>query len=108
MEHYAATEVSLEWSSICIVDAAGRIVAEAKVRSEREAVVGYFQASGLGFARIGLEAGLLSQWLHAGLVEAGLPTICIETPHVRAALNAMAGQAKRSRVGRGAGWKMLA
>jgi transposase len=42
-------------------------VREAKVRSEREALVGCFTASGLGFARIGLEAGPLSQWLHAGL-----------------------------------------
>jgi transposase InsO family protein len=71
MEHYAAIDVSLEWSSVCIVDTGGRIVREAKVKSEQEAVVAFFQASGLTFARIGLEAGPLSQWLHAGLVEAG-------------------------------------
>ena len=36
MEHYAAIDVSLEWSSICIVDPSGQIVREAKVRvSER-------------------------------------------------------------------------
>jgi transposase len=89
MEHYAAIDVSLEWSSVCIVDVGGRIVREARVRSEREALVGFFQGSGLRFARIGLEAGPLSQWLHAGLVEAGLPAICIETRHVKAALKAM-------------------
>ena len=55
MEHYAAIDVSLEWSRICVVDPSGRIVREAKVRSEREAVVDFFQASGLTFARIGLE-----------------------------------------------------
>ena len=89
MEHYAAIDVSLEWSSVCIVDANGRIVREAKVRSEREALVGLLQDSGLRFARIGLEAGPLSQWLHAGLVEAGWPAVCIETRHVKAALKAM-------------------
>lgn len=89
MEHYAAIDVSLEWSSVCVVDASGRIVREAKVRSEREALVGFFAASGLRFARIGLEAGPLSQWLHAALVETGLPAVCIETRHVRAALKAM-------------------
>jgi len=31
----------------------------------------------------------LSQWLYAGLVEAGLPAIRIETRHVKAALKAM-------------------
>jgi transposase len=89
MEHYAAIDVSLEWSSVCIVDATGEIVREAKVRSEREAVVAFLQATGLTFTRIGLEAGPLSQWLYAGLVGAGLPAICIETRHVKAALKAM-------------------
>jgi transposase len=89
MEHYAAIGVSLEWSSVCIVDATGKIVGEAKVRSEREAVVEFLQATGLTFTRIGLEAGPLSQWLHAGLVVAGLPAIMIETRHVKAALKAM-------------------
>jgi transposase len=89
MEHYVAIDVSLEWSSVCVVDAAGQIVREAKVRSEREALVAFFEQSGLRFARIGLEAGPLSQWLHAGLVGAELPAILIETRHVKAALKAM-------------------
>jgi transposase len=89
MEHYAAIDVSLEWSSVCIVDDSGRIVREAKVRSERAALVSFFAASGLRCARIGLEAGPLSQWLHARLVQAGLPAIVIETRHVKAALKAM-------------------
>ena len=62
----------LEWSSVGVVDAAGQIVREAKVRSEREALVAFFAESGLSILRIGLEAGPLSQWLYAGLVEARL------------------------------------
>ena len=96
MEHYAAIDVSLEWSSVCVVDAAGQIVREAKVRSEREALVAFFAQSGLSFARIGLEAGPLSQWLYAGLVEAGLPAILIETRHVKAALKAMTVKTDRN------------
>jgi transposase len=95
MEYYAAIDVSLEWSSICVVDAVGQIVGEAKVRSEREALVAFFE-SGLTFARIGLEAGPLSQWLYAGLVEAGLPAILIETRHVKAALKAMTVKTDRN------------
>jgi transposase len=86
MEHDAAIDVSLEWSSVCVVDAAGEIVREAKVRSERETLVAFFAASGLRFARTGLEAGPLSQWLHAGLVAAGLPALLIETRHVKPVL----------------------
>ena len=96
MEHYAAIDVSLEWSRVCVVDAAGQIVREAKVRSEREALVAFFAGSGLSFARIGLEAGPLSQWLYAGLVEAGLPAILIETRHVKAALKAMTVKTDRN------------
>jgi transposase len=96
MEHYAAIDVSLEWSSVCVVDAAGQIVREAKVRSEREALVACFAESGLSLARIGLEAGPLSQWLYAGLAEAGLPAILIETRHVKAALKAMTVKTDRN------------
>jgi transposase len=96
MEYYAAIDVSLEWSSVCVVDAAGQIVREAKVRSEREALVVFFAESGLTFSRIGLEAGPLSQWLYAGLVEAGLPAILIETRHVKAALKAMTVKTDRN------------
>jgi predicted NBD/HSP70 family sugar kinase len=34
VEHYAGIDVSLEWSSICVVDALGKIVKEAKISSE--------------------------------------------------------------------------
>jgi transposase len=39
--------------------------------------------------QIGLEAGPLSQLLHAGLKRAGFETVLLETRHVKAALSAM-------------------
>ena len=89
MEHYAGIDVSLELSSVCVVDAQGKIIKEAKVASEPEAVVAFFEALGFAVKRIGLEAGPLSQWLHAGLKEAGFETVLLETRHVKAALSAM-------------------
>ena len=71
MEHYAGIDVSLERSGVCVVDGTGRIVREAKVASEPEALVAFLGQLGLPLTRVGLEAGPLSQWLHAGLVEAG-------------------------------------
>ncbi len=67
MEYYAGIDVSLKESSVCIVDLAGKVVREVKVASEPEAFVRYFEELGLPVTRIGLEAGPLSQWLHAGL-----------------------------------------
>jgi transposase len=89
MDYYAGIDVSLEQSSVCVVEASGRIVREAKVASEPAALVRFFQALGLPLSRIGLEAGPLSQWLHAGLTAAGFEVVLLETRHVKAALSAM-------------------
>ena len=89
MEHYAGIDVSLELSSVCVVDATGRIVREAKVPSEPEALVGFLGQLGLPLTRVGLESGPLSQWLHAGLTGAGLEAVLLETRQVKAALSAM-------------------
>jgi transposase len=89
MEHYAGIDVSLESASVCVVDVTGRIVREAKVASEPEALVAWFGSLGFAVTRIGLEAGPLSQWLHAGMRKAGLAATLLETRHVRAAFNAM-------------------
>ena len=96
MEYYAAIDVSLELSSVCVVDGTGKVIRETKVVSEPEALVAFFRATGLTFTRVGLEAGPLSQWLHAGLTEAGLPAILIETRHVKAALKAMTVKTDRN------------
>src|SRR5215469_11457856 len=89
MEHHAGIDVSLEWSSVCVVDASGKIVREIKVASEPEVLVEFFKGLSLPVTRIGLEAGPLSQWLYAGLTRAGFETILLETRHVKAALSAM-------------------
>ncbi len=79
----------MEQSRVCLVDGLGQIVREAKVASEPAALVGFFSELGLSVTRIGLEAGPLSQWLHAGLSAAGFDTVLLETRHVKAALLAM-------------------
>ena len=89
MEHYAGIDVSLESASICVVDASGRIVREAKVASEPEVLIRWFGGLGIALARIGLEAGPLSQWLYAGMRDVGLAVELLETRHVRAAFKAM-------------------
>ena len=89
MDYYAGIDVSLELSSVCVVDATGQIIREAKVASEPEALTAFFAGLGLPLTRVGLEAGPLSQWLHAGLQTAGYDVVLLETRHVKAALSAM-------------------
>ena len=92
MNYYAGTDVSLEWSSVCIVDASGKIVRETKVASEPEVLVEFFKGLSFPVMRIGLEAGPLSQWLHAGLARAGFETVLLETRELSA------GQAMLERI----------
>jgi transposase len=96
MEHYAGIDVSLERSSLCVVDATGRIVREAKVASEPEALVAWFRGLGCEIVRVGLEAGPLSQWLYAAMRDAGLAVELLETRHVRDAFKAMPVKTDRS------------
>jgi transposase len=96
MEHYAGIDVSLECSSVCVVDAKGKIVREAKVASEPEALIAWFRSLGFGVERIGLEAGPLSQWLFAKMKAAGLAVELLETRHVRDAFKAMPVKSDRN------------
>ena len=89
MECYAGLDVSLELTSVCVVDVQGGVVRESKVASEPEALIRFLADQDLEIVRVGLEAGPLSQWLHAGLVAVGFETVLLETRHVKAALSAM-------------------
>lgn len=89
MAYFAGIDVSLEESSICVVDTDGKIIREVKVASEPEVLAAFFETAGFVVSRIGLEAGPLSQWLHDGLTQAGFEVVLLETRHVKAALSAM-------------------
>jgi transposase len=96
VKHYAGLDVSVKETSICIVDETGKICREAKVPSHPEDLVTVLKHPAWSFARVGLEAGPLSQWLFSGLVEAGLPAICIETRHAKAFLKAQVNKTDRN------------
>jgi transposase len=89
MKLYAGIDVSLEASSVCLVDETGAIMKEAKVASEADALVAWFRTLQVSIERIGLEAGPLSQWLYAGLKAAGFSVFLMETRHVRDAFASM-------------------
>src|ERR1700741_739171 len=96
MDYFAGLDVSVKDTSVCIVDDTGKIVREVKVASEPEALLAVLTNPAYHFKRIGLEAGPLSQWLYSALAEAGLPVICVETRHMRAALKAQINKTDRN------------
>src|SRR6516162_3384544 len=100
MDYFAGLDVSVKETSVCIVDDAGKIVREARVASEPEALLQVLTNTIDRFKRVGLEAGPLSQWLYSVLAEAGLPVICVETRHMRAMLKGADQQDRPQRCAR--------
>ena len=96
MNHYAGLDVSLEETAICMVDAEGRIVKEARAASEPEALITALREIGLSLERVGLEACSLTAWLHDELCAAGLPAICIETRQANATMKSMPNKTDRN------------
>src|SRR6202047_1402656 len=88
--------MSVEGSSVCVVDGSGKIVREGKVASEPDALICWLRSAGYELSRIGLEAGPLSQWLFAAMREAGLAGELLETRHVRKAFEAMPVKSDRN------------
>ena len=89
MTYYAGIDVSLESACVCVIDAAGKTIREGKVASEPGTLADWLKAGGANLERVGLEAGPLSQWLHAGLRQAGIAAELLETRHVRRAFEIM-------------------
>ncbi len=86
MELYVGLDVSLKETSICVVDGKGEIVSEGTVISEPAAIAEFIKAKADGAKRIGLETGPTTTWLWHELRALGLPVICIDARHAKAAL----------------------
>ncbi len=89
MTHYVALDVSLRSVAICIVDNNGDIQLEKSVNAEVEDIVQILRSFDGEITSVGLEAGVLTQYLTYGLQAAGYEVVCMESRQVKAALSAM-------------------
>ncbi len=89
MSYFVGLDVSLRSISICVIDRDGKIVTEKLVPFEIDELVTFLSSVGNPIDTIGFEAGVMSQHLYYGLVDAGFKTVCMETRQVAAALSAM-------------------
>ncbi len=96
MELYVGTDISLKRTSICVVDNSGRIVSEGTVISEPEAIAAFIETKAPHAKRIGLETGPTSTWLWHELRALGLPVICIDARHAKAALSLQINKSDRN------------
>lgn len=89
MQFFVGIDVSLDSSSICVIDERGVIIKEGKCDSEPKAIARLVRHQGRRIEHVGLETGGLSQWLHGGLTREGFRVTVMEARHVRAAFAAM-------------------
>ena len=67
MDHYAGLDISLEETSVCIVNNDGKVIRETKVATDPDSLAKELADSKTTLKRIGLEASSLGGWLHAEL-----------------------------------------
>ena len=89
-------DVSLKETSICVVDGEGKIVCEGTVISEPAAIAEFVRAKAAGAVRIGIETGPTTAWLWHELRALGLPVICIDARHAKAALSLQTNKSDRN------------
>lgn len=88
MEYFVGLDVSVDETSICVVTDGGDVVFETSVGTDPDEIADALHRYAGRLRRVGHEAGSLSPWLHTGLATLGLPVVCLETRHVRAAMSA--------------------
>ena len=85
-QHYAGLDVSLDDTSICVLDANGAVVWRGKCASTPEAIRDALRRHAPALVRVGLETGLLSNWLTHSLRGMRLPVVCLDARHAKAVL----------------------
>ena len=96
MQHYVGLDVSLKQTAVCVVDQAGKIRREGMVVSEPKAIADFIAANAPQVIRIGFESGATSTWLWTELKKLGLPVICIDARHAKAALKMQINKSDRN------------
>lgn len=88
MAKYVGLDVSQRDTHVCVLDEAGQVVWRGVCASTPSAIAETVGHHAPEAARIGLETGPLAIWHFHGLKALGLPAVCIDARHARAALSA--------------------
>lgn len=96
MSNYAALDVSLEATAICVVDETGRIIAEKKVATCPDVIASWLTESTSNVVRVGMETGPLTVWLWNELRDKGVPIVCMDARHANAALKVRPNKTDRN------------
>jgi transposase len=96
VELYVGLDVSLELTSVCVVDSGGKTLWEGKCASTPEAIDATIRARAPGVMRVGLESVPLSAWHWHELRKLGVPANCLDARHAKAALSLQMNKSDRN------------
>ena len=96
MEQYVGLDVSLELTYVCVVDSGGKSLWQGKCASTPEAIAATIRARAPGVALVGLESGPLSAWHWHELSKLGVPVVCLDARHAKAALSLQMNKSDRN------------
>ncbi|MFC6639279.1 IS110 family transposase [Sulfitobacter sediminilitoris] len=105
MTHYVGLDVSVKSVSICVVDAAGSVLARGDTTSDPDEITAFIAKHAPAPDRIVHESGILAIWLTRELEKRGLPITCIDA---RLAHKALSGRINKSDPGDAEGLAHLA
>ena len=88
MTIFAGLDVSDKATHICVVDAEGVDVWRGMCATDPEVLAGTLRRQAVALSCVVLETGSLSAFLYHGLVERGLPAVCICARHAKRVLSA--------------------
>lgn len=95
MTKYAALDVSMEQTAICVVDESGKKIVEGKVPTDPAAIATWLDEKAGEVAKVGMETGPLAVWLWNELAAHRLPIVCLDARHANAALSMMPNKTDR-------------
>lgn len=85
MPQYAALDVSNEETAIHVIDETGAVVWRGKRASDPDVLTTTLRRYAPELVRVGLETGPLTPWLYHSCKALGLPIVCLDARHARAA-----------------------
>lgn len=96
MELFVGLDVSQETTHLSVVDNTGREIWQGKCPTTPAHLVAKLQEKAPGALKIGLETGPLATWLWHDLTALGLPVVCLDARHAKAALSMQVNKSDRN------------
>ena len=96
MEQYVGLDVSMEETSVCVIDKNGAVIFEGEVLTQPEAIGELLRQHAANAVKVAFEAGALSSWLWHELKASGIPVVCLDARHAKAALSMRLNKSDRN------------